>query len=50
MITPDGRWLYAANQNSDNIVVFERDSTDGSLEQTKAYECPTPVCLKPYTP
>ncbi len=50
MITPDGQWLYAANQNSDNIVVFERDSTDGSLEQTKAYECPTPVCLKPYTP
>jgi len=50
MITPDGQWLYAANQNSDNIVVFERDSTDGSLERTKAYECPTPVCLKTYTP
>ncbi|NBC09684.1 MAG: beta-propeller fold lactonase family protein [Bacteroidetes bacterium] len=50
MITPDGQWLYAANQNSDNIVVFKRDSADGSLTRTKAHECPTPVCLKMYTP
>jgi len=50
LISRDGQWLYAANQNSDNIVLFKRDSERGSLRQSEIYKCPTPVCLKSYQP
>ena len=46
-ITPDGRFLLAANQNSDNIVSFRIDRDSGGLEYT-GHEAavPAPVCLK----
>lgn len=50
LISPDGQQLFAANQNSDNIVLFDRDPKNGSLEQLEVFPCPTPVCLKIYTP
>ena len=44
--SPDGKWLLAANQQSDNIVVF-RLSEDGSLQPTgQSVSIPKPVCLK----
>ncbi len=46
-IDPAGKHLYAANQRSDNIVVFEIDQMNGLLKETGLeYELPTPVCLK----
>ena len=30
-IDPSGRWLLAANQNSDNVVVFKIDPSTGQL-------------------
>ena len=46
LLSPDGHWLIAANQDSDNLVVFHRDATTGLLtfasENTQAS---TPVCL-----
>jgi len=46
MIDRSGRWLLAANQNTDNIVVFEIDQQNGRLNYTTEVECKTPVCLK----
>lgn len=47
MIMPDGRHLLVANMNSNNIVVFRINATDGSLEFTGSeIEVPMPVCLK----
>ena len=34
-LTPDGKWLLAAHQDSDNITVFSINQTDGSLTLTK---------------
>ena len=44
-ITPDGRHMIAANQNSDNIVLF-RVREDGMLEQTDEISIFNPVCVK----
>jgi 6-phosphogluconolactonase len=45
-IDPSGRWLIAANQNTDNIVVFEIGK-DGSLTATgQTFEVGAPVCVK----
>jgi 6-phosphogluconolactonase len=45
-ITPDGKWLLVANQNSSNVVSFRIDSKTGFLEN-KGIEnvVMTPVCL-----
>lgn len=48
LITEDGDALLAANQNSDNIVRFRRDSTTGKLSFKQATRCLTPVCLKTF--
>lgn len=46
-IDPTGRYLLAANMNSDQIVVFARDEKTGKLTDTgKRINVPTPVCLK----
>lgn len=46
-IDPTGRFLLAANQNSDNIVVFNRDINTGMLNPTGvAIEVGSPVYLK----
>lgn len=45
-ITPDGNYLFVANQQSDNVVVFKRDIKTGSLLDTgKRFEVGAPVCL-----
>ncbi len=47
MIDPTGNYLLVANQNSNNIVIFKRNKTTGTLEATgKQIEVPAPVCLK----
>jgi 6-phosphogluconolactonase len=46
-IDPTGAFLLAANQKSDNIVVFRRDGKTGRLAATEHIaEVPSPVCLK----
>ena len=45
-IEPTGRYLYAANQESDNIVQFSIDAISGELTPTgHQIEVPAPVCL-----
>jgi 6-phosphogluconolactonase len=46
MITEDGSQVLVANQNSDNIVIFDRNPASGQLTQQGAISCPTPVCIK----
>ncbi len=44
-ISPDGRWLLAANMNSDNVVVFGV-AADGRLEAIRdPLPLPAPTCL-----
>ena len=46
MITPDGKQLWVANQQSDEVVVFDRDSNTGLLADSgKRVAIPSPVCL-----
>ncbi|MPN06733.1 6-phosphogluconolactonase [bioreactor metagenome] len=45
-LTPDGKYVFVANQNSDNIVVFQRDKKTGALTNTgKMMQVGAPVCL-----
>jgi len=45
-IDPTGKFLLAANQQSNNIVVFRIDSTTGALSPTgENTEAPAPVCI-----
>jgi len=47
MITPNGKFVLVANQETDNITIFKRDSKTGKLSPTgKQIEVPVPVCLK----
>jgi 6-phosphogluconolactonase len=49
MISPDGKLLLAANQNSGNVVAFSIDTENGRLIPTgKNNQIPTPVCLRVY--
>lgn len=44
---PYGNFLLAANQNSDEIVIFKRDKETGLLSDTgKRISVPKPVCIK----
>ncbi len=46
-IDPTGNFLLAANQNSDEIVVFKRDQNSGLLTDTKErIKVGAPVCIK----
>ncbi len=46
-IDPTGAYLFAANQDTGNIVVFSRDQKTGKLTPTgKTLETPFPVCLQ----
>jgi 6-phosphogluconolactonase len=40
-----GKYLYVANQNSDNIVQFAVDQRSGSLTKIGEVSVPTPVCI-----
>ena len=44
-IDPSGSFLYVANQNSDNIVVF-RIQHGGRLQQSALVKTPTPVDIE----
>ena len=45
-IDPTGKFLLAANQESNNIVIFRIDSTTGALSPTgEVTEAPAPVCI-----
>lgn len=47
MITPNGKFVLVANQETDNITIFKRDAKSGKLSPTgKKIEVPVPVCLK----
>lgn len=47
MIDPTGNYLLAANQDSENIVIFKRDKETGLLSKTdKEIHIPRPVCLQ----
>jgi 6-phosphogluconolactonase len=46
-IDPTGRFLLAANQDSNDISVFKIDQQSGRLESTGTMlKAPTPVCVK----
>ncbi len=48
---PSGKFLLVANQNSDEIVIFNRDQTTGLLTDTKKrIAVGRPVCLKWVSP
>ena len=45
-IDPTGKFLLAANQESNNIVIFRIDATTGALSPTgEIAEAPAPVCI-----
>ncbi|HSK13137.1 MAG TPA: lactonase family protein [Phnomibacter sp.] len=45
-IHPSGKWLLVANQNSHQVVVFERDVETGQIRPSgKELNLPSPVCL-----
>ena len=45
-LTPDGKWLLAANQDSDNITVFTVNQDDGTLTATPhSASVGRPVCI-----
>lgn len=47
IIDPTGNYLLAANQNTDNIVIFKRNKQTGLLQATgKQIEVSMPVCLQ----
>ncbi len=41
----DDNYLVVANQNSDNIVCFKRDTKTGKLTYVSQVDAPAPVCL-----
>lgn len=45
-MSPSGRWLIAANQDSDNIVIFCRDEETGMLTEHARYDAGAVVCLE----
>ena len=46
-IDPSGRFLLAANQNSDSVVVFRIDPQTGTLADTShRAEAGTPMCVR----
>jgi len=47
IIDPTGQYLLVANQDSNNIVIFKRNSVTGLLKETgQQIELPRPVCLQ----
>ncbi|MGB1284411.1 MAG: lactonase family protein, partial [Polaribacter sp.] len=44
-LSPKQDFLLVANQNTDNIVAFKRDSLSGKLQVVHQISAPTPVCI-----
>jgi 6-phosphogluconolactonase (cycloisomerase 2 family) len=42
-----GDHLYVANQNSDTVAIFHRDTDTGALRQTGSVPVPSPACVLP---
>ncbi|MGA0557211.1 lactonase family protein [Larkinella sp. VNQ87] len=50
LIDPKGEYVFAANQDTDNIVVYKLDNKTGKLTPTGTQvNVPSPVCLKLFT-
>ncbi|GHS96189.1 3-carboxymuconate cyclase [Synergistales bacterium] len=47
-LTPDGKYLIAANQDTDNLVVFKIEASTGDLKKLLEVQVPTPVCVRTY--
>ncbi len=45
-ISPDGKYLAAANQEPGGVVVFRRDRESGTLTEAAGLEIPGAVCVK----
>jgi len=46
-IDPTGKFLFLANQDTNNVVVFRIDPNSGRLTPTgQTLHVPSPVCLK----
>ena len=46
-VSPDGRHLAAANQDSNNVVMFRIDASTGKLTPTgNVVEAGTPICVR----
>jgi 6-phosphogluconolactonase len=46
-IDPSGKYVLVANQQTNNIVIFKRDTRTGLLQYTgEQINVPEPVCLK----
>lgn len=49
MITQDGRFVFVANQKTNQIVIFQRDRMTGKLyDSNYSVDIPSPVCLKEF--
>jgi 6-phosphogluconolactonase len=47
VLDPTGKYLLAANQDSDTIVIFHVDQASGKLKPTNGtIKLPSPVCLQ----
>lgn len=47
LVDPKGEFVFAANQDTDNITIFRRDAKTGLLTYTgQSVSVPAPVCLK----
>jgi 6-phosphogluconolactonase len=45
-ITPDGHYVFVANQQTGNITIFKRNKSTGKLTATgKEIKSSAPVCL-----
>jgi len=45
-IDPSGKWLLAAHQGSDSVVIFKRNPVTGELEESHTIKLPIPVCIQ----
>jgi 6-phosphogluconolactonase len=46
-IDPSGKWLFAANQDSNDIVLFRIDPSSGRLlETSRSLKVVSPVCVR----
>ncbi len=44
-LSPDNNFIIVANQSTNNLVSFQRDSLTGTLNYINQTEAPTPVCI-----
>jgi 6-phosphogluconolactonase len=44
-ISPDGRWLVVANQDSHSLVSFRRDPATGLLDAVDKVDSPSPAFI-----